>query len=81
MLDLSKDIGEKHNLAEEMPEKAAELEAQLDAYLASIDADIPAVNPDYDPEKPNGFRRGRQAPDQIVRYEDIPDVKRLYYPE
>jgi arylsulfatase A-like enzyme len=39
LFDLSKDIGEKQNLARTMPEKAAAMEQVLSRYLESIDAE------------------------------------------
>ncbi len=49
LYDLSEDIGERHNLAREMPDKAAELHAKLKAWRASVKATMPTVNPNYDP--------------------------------
>ncbi len=51
LFDIASDVGERHNLAAKMPDKAAELEALLDDYLQSVDADMPVANPDYDPAK------------------------------
>jgi arylsulfatase A len=77
LFDLSIDIGEKQNLVDRMPEKAAELEARLDAYLASVDADIPVINPHFDPSAPPSFT-GTGA---FRAYRPTIDVKRLYYPD
>ena len=81
LFDLSVDIGEKHNLAMKMPEKAADLETRLDAYLASVNADIPIINPDYDPSKPTGFTGNRRDPNRFFPHNSARDVKRLYFPE
>lgn len=84
LFDLSSDIGERNNLAMQMPEKAAELEAMLDEYLASVNADLPAVNPDYDPTQPTGFpgRRRRGAdPNVIVPYDTTFDPESFYFGE
>ena len=51
LFNIAEDIGERHNIAAEMPEKAAELEALLDGYLESVQADMPVANPDYDPAR------------------------------
>ena len=81
LFDLSVDIGEKHNLAMKMPEKAADLATRLDAYLASVNADIPIINPDYDPSKPTGFTGNRRDPNRFFPHNAARDVKQLYYPE
>jgi len=39
LFDLSEDVSEVHNLAEEMPGKAAELEKKLVSFLKSVDAE------------------------------------------
>lgn len=45
---LKDDIGETHDLAKEMPEKAKELRKKLAAWRKSVDAPMPTPNPDYD---------------------------------
>ncbi|MFC1651247.1 sulfatase/phosphatase domain-containing protein, partial [Candidatus Latescibacterota bacterium] len=47
LYNLSDDIGELHNLAGEMPEKAIELRNMLHAWLESVDAQMPFENPEY----------------------------------
>ena len=47
LYNLKKDIGEKNNLAEKMPEKAAEMLAMLKAWRKEVDAQMPRPNPDY----------------------------------
>ncbi len=59
LFDLAQDIGERHDLSKQMPEKAAELAARLDKYLKDVGAQMPVSNPDYDPDKPPRDRRGR----------------------
>jgi len=52
LYNLKKDVGEKNNLFEKLPEKAHELEAQLEAHLKEIGAKVPRiVNPDWKPKK------------------------------
>ncbi len=61
LFDISKDIGERNDLAAKMPEKAAELEQRLDQYLKEIGQELPKPNPDYDPSKPTvGKQDGRE---------------------
>lgn len=52
LYDLSRDIGEEHDLATSMPEKAAELREQLHRWQQEVGAQMPAPNPDHDPSKP-----------------------------
>ena len=50
LYNLKDDIGEKHNLADEMPEKAKELLAKLDEWRKQVKAPIPTEkNSEYDP--------------------------------
>ena len=46
LYNLADDVGEEHDLAAEMPEKAAEMLARLDAWRAEVDAQPPVPNPD-----------------------------------
>ena len=59
LFDLSKDMGEKNDLADRKPEVVARLHDRLNAYLESVDAQIPQPNPNYDPSRPVGGRRRR----------------------
>ena len=51
LFDLSRDIGEVSNIAEEQPELHKRLFNGMMAYLKQVDGRIPKPNPDYDPEK------------------------------
>lgn len=52
LFDLSKDPGEQHDLAKQMPELAAKLRAQMDAWQEATQAPIPTTpNPEYGPLK------------------------------
>jgi len=64
LFDLARDIGEKNDLTQQMPDKAAALAESLRAYLVRVDAQLPSPNPDYDPaiaEQASGQRRGRAS--------------------
>ncbi|MBA4019416.1 MAG: sulfatase [Pirellula sp.] len=52
LFDLSKDIGERSDLASKMPAEAARMRKQLDAYLAAVDAQFATPNSNFDPSKP-----------------------------
>ena len=51
LYNLRDDIGESHNLAVRMPEKARDMKARLDAWLKEINPEMPKPNPDYDKTK------------------------------
>jgi arylsulfatase A-like enzyme len=51
LFDLSKDITERHDLAQQMPDKAADLDRRLTEYLKTINAQMPTPNANYDPTK------------------------------
>jgi arylsulfatase A-like enzyme len=50
LYDLSKDIGEQHDLAPTEPEKAKQLHALLISWRKSVDAQMPITNPRYNPK-------------------------------
>jgi arylsulfatase A-like enzyme len=47
LYNLTEDIGEKKNLADKSPEKAAELRKMLHTWRKVVDAKMPSPNPDY----------------------------------
>ncbi|RMF38313.1 MAG: DUF4976 domain-containing protein [Planctomycetota bacterium] len=49
LFDLSRDVGEQHDLAGEQPELAARLLRRLDAWRSSVGASMMDLNPDFDP--------------------------------
>ena len=61
LFDLSQDIGERHDLASRMPDKAAGLRRRLREYLRTVGARMPVPNPRHDPSasEPGGRRDGR----------------------
>lgn len=51
LYNLGTDLGERNNLAEEMPEKAAELHRKLIQWRRETNAPVPMkLNPDYEPK-------------------------------
>jgi arylsulfatase A len=58
LYDLENDIGEKHNLAQEMPAKVEELRAKLNAWMKETDAPNLPHNPDYGSAELGGSRAG-----------------------
>lgn len=51
LFDLSKDLGERNDLAQQMPVKTADLRRRLDDHLQTVGARMPTVNPQYDPDR------------------------------
>jgi len=47
LYDLSKDIGETQNLAEQMPQQAKRLHEKLASWRKAVDATMPPKNPEY----------------------------------
>jgi arylsulfatase A len=60
LYDLTQDIGEKKNLAAEMPRKAAQLQQKLARWRRSVKAKMPTANPDYDPARANEWKSRRR---------------------
>ena len=54
LYDLSRDIGERQDLAAEMPEKTAALDKLLEGWLEETGATMCPPNPDHDPTRPLG---------------------------
>ena len=79
LFNIVDDIGEKNNLASELPDIVINLEDRLNRYLKSIDADIPIINNNYDssmPRVPTINRHGNE-----VRYNPMVEINRIYYPD
>jgi arylsulfatase A-like enzyme len=51
LFDLKNDVGERHDLAAERPEKTAVLREQLHAWRREVGAQMPTPNPNADAEK------------------------------
>lgn len=50
LFDLNNDIGERNDIAEQMPAKVQELDKRLKEYLAKVDAGMPSPNVNFDPD-------------------------------
>ena len=51
LYNLKDDVGEQHDLAVDMPEKAKELRDRLHAWRKEVGAQMPTLNPDFKPTK------------------------------
>jgi arylsulfatase A-like enzyme len=60
LFNLKKDLSEKVDLSEKMPEKVRELDAKLSNWLQAIGAKMPRPNPDYNPNAKPQNSRGRK---------------------
>lgn len=52
LYDVKNDIGEKHDLASQMPEKVKQLRDRLHAWRKEVGAQMPSRNPNYNSAKP-----------------------------
>lgn len=52
LYNLRDDLGEQHDLAAKLPEKAQQLRARLAAWRREVGAQMPTANPHYDPSRP-----------------------------
>ena len=60
LFDLSSDLGERRNLAKDMPERAAALDALLARRLLDMGAQMPKPNGQFDPARAAVHRRSRK---------------------
>ncbi len=62
LYDLKQDVGEKHDLTDRMPAKAAELRKMLQDHLKAVNAQMPTPNPNHDPARADDWpgRRPRR---------------------
>ena len=58
LFNIAKDPGERHNLAQEMPDRVKELNQRLTDYLVAMNAQMPKPNPNYNATKPTETKRG-----------------------
>ncbi len=61
LFDLSKDIGERTDLAEKRPADVKRLRDRLEKYLADINAQLPLPNPQYDANQPASTKREKKG--------------------
>ncbi len=68
LFDLAKDIGERNDLAQQMPKDAQEMKRRLNQYLTAVNAQMPTPNPNFDPSQPvaprKGGKNGKQGTDK-----------------
>jgi len=58
LYNLADDLGEQHDLAEDMPDKVTQLRDKLHAWRKSVDAQMPTLNANYDPARAASVGRG-----------------------
>lgn len=61
LFDLSKDIGERNDLAAKRPMDAKRLRDRLEGYLADVHAQLPTPNPNYQPNQPASTKRDKKG--------------------
>jgi arylsulfatase A-like enzyme len=62
LFDLSKDLGEVSNIAEQNPETHKELYKDMMTYLKKVGARFPKANPNYDPDV---YRKDKKTEERI----------------
>ena len=73
LYDLKKDIGERNNLADKMPDRVRKLQALIDGFVKETGALYPKPNPNYDPDwKPAAKKpaANRPIPEVFLRKRD-----------
>lgn len=58
LFDLSKDIGERNDLAKQLPNETQMLKERLTDYLTAVSAQLPTKNTEFDPSQPIAPRKG-----------------------
>lgn len=58
LFNVTKDFGEQHDLAKELPDKVKEMNQRLTDYLAAVNAQMPKPNPNFDPTQSPQTKRG-----------------------
>ena len=61
LFDLSRDIGERTDLAEQAPAEASRLRKRLEQYLVAVNAQLPTPNPQFDPANPGAAQRKKMG--------------------
>jgi uncharacterized sulfatase len=60
LYDLSKDPGERDNLAKRNPDKTTELARDLAKWREAVGARMPLPNPDFDPARAGELGKGKK---------------------
>ena len=61
LFDLAKDIGERNDLAQQLPRETQMLKERLTNYLTAVNAQLPIKNNEYDPSQPIAPRKGKKG--------------------
>ena len=62
LFNVREDLGERRDLAAQMPEKTAELRRLLHDWRRSVRADMPTPNPGYDPAAETPKKKRSKSP-------------------
>jgi arylsulfatase A-like enzyme len=66
LFDLSRDLGERNDLAKQMPEETKMLKERLSKYLTDVKAQLPTKNSEFDPSQPIAPRKGGKGGKKVV---------------
>lgn len=61
LFDLSRDIGERTDLAARSPQESQKLRQKLEQYLIAVNAQLPTPNPQFDPANPGAQQRKKMG--------------------
>jgi hypothetical protein len=61
LFDLSRDIGERSDLAADLPQEVLRLRRKLEQYLTAVNAQLPTPNPQFDPANPAAPQRKKMG--------------------
>jgi arylsulfatase A-like enzyme len=61
LFDLSRDIGERSDLAADSPQEVLRLRRKLEQYLTAVNAQFPTPNPQFDPANPAAPQRKKMG--------------------
>lgn len=80
LYNLREDLSEKHNLAEQEPQRVRDLDALIEKFLTDTGAVVPIPNPNFDPAQYHPESEGvqkikKQAPPQRAAKDDVSDPK------
>jgi arylsulfatase A len=73
LYDLKKDIGERNNLTDKMPDRVRKLQALIDGFVKETGALYPKPNPTYDPDWEPAAKKpaaNRPNPEDFLRKRD-----------
>jgi uncharacterized sulfatase len=75
LFDLSRDLGERVDLAPQASQETARLRQKLEQYLLAVNAQLPQPNPQFDPANPNAGQRKKMGGNKGKKKNERKDAK------